>query len=62
MRATPRYDEFLRAYPEASECLPRVLRYIRRAIAKDGPHERPEGALEAFDKACEDLGVPFISP
>lgn len=57
-----RYEEFLKAYPKSEECLPRLLRDLRRAIAKDGPHERLAGALEAFDKACNLLGVPFIPP
>ncbi len=57
-----RYDSFVDAYPESTECLPRFLRDLRRAIAKDGPHERPPGALEAFDEACDLLGVPFIEP
>ena len=62
MPQNTRYKDFLRAYPEATECLPRFLRDLRRTIAKDGPHERPPGALEAFDAACETLGVPFIDP
>ena len=57
-----RYEQFLDAYPESSECLPRFLTDLRRAIAKDGPHERPSGALEAFDEACDLLGVPFLKP
>lgn len=57
-----RYEQFLDAYPEAAECLPRFLTDLRRAIAKDGPHERPAGALEAFDEACNLLGVPFLEP
>jgi hypothetical protein len=57
-----RYEGFLKAYPESEECVPRLLRDLRRMIAKDGPHERPAGALEAFDEACELLGVPFIEP
>ena len=57
-----RYQRMVDAYPESGECLPRLLTDLRRAIAKDGPHQRPPGALEAFDEACEALGVPFIEP
>lgn len=57
-----RYAEYVRAYPEAVECLPRFLRALRRAVAGDGPHDRVPGALEAFDAACDVLGVPFIAP
>jgi hypothetical protein len=57
-----RYEAFLEAYPESEDCLPRFLVALRRAIAKDGPDERPPGALEAFDAACEALGTPFIRP
>jgi len=56
------YQKMIDAYPEAKECLPRLLREVRRAIAKDGPHQRQPGVLEAFDAACDELGVPFISP
>ena len=35
---------------------------LRRNIAKDGPDERPEGALQAFDQSCDSLGVPFLKP
>lgn len=38
------------------------LTELRRTIAGDGPHCRPPGALEAFDKACNALGVPFLEP
>jgi len=58
----PRYDQFVEAYPEARECLPRFLRDLRRAIAKDGPCERAPGSLEVFDEACDALGVPFLEP
>lgn len=57
-----RYESFLAAYPKSEECVVRLLRDLRRAIAKDGPHERPPGALEAFDEACDELGIPFIDP
>lgn len=57
-----RYQSMVDAYPESEECLPRFLTDLRRAIAKDGPHQRPPGALEAFDEACDLLGVPFIKP
>lgn len=56
------YDSWLDAYPESKGCLPRFLTDLRRTIAKDGPHQRPPGALEAFDEACNELGVPFIEP
>lgn len=56
------YEELLKAYPETEEFIPRLLRELRRAIAKDGPAHRPAGALEAFDEACDLLGVPFIAP
>jgi hypothetical protein len=39
-----------------------LLRKLRRTIAKDGPHQRPAGSLEAFDEACDKLGIPFIEP
>lgn len=57
-----RYESFVDAYPESARCLTRFLTDLRRAIAKDGPHERPPGALEAFDEACDRLGVLFIEP
>ena len=57
-----RYQSMVDAYPESKDCLTRFLTDLRRAIAKDGPHERTPGALEAFDEACDLLGVPFIEP
>ena len=59
---TGRYDSYITAYPDSEDCLYRFLVQLRRAIAKDGPHQRPPGALEAFDEACNQLGVPFIEP
>jgi len=38
------------------------LTELQREIAGDGPHARPPGALEAFDAACDRLGVPFLEP
>lgn len=61
-RFKTRFDEFLDAYPKSEDCLPRFLTDLRRAIAKDGPHERTPGSLEAFDAACDALGVPFLKP
>lgn len=55
-------ERAIAAYPDSARCLTRFLTNLRRAIAKDGPHERPPGALEAFDEACDRLGVPFIEP
>lgn len=57
-----RYEQFLEAYPESKDCLVRFLTDLRRAIAGDGPHDRPPQALEHFDKCCDDLGVPFLNP
>lgn len=57
-----RYERAVEAHPESKDCLPRFLTALRRAIAKDGPHQRTPGALEAFDEACDLLGVPFIEP
>jgi hypothetical protein len=57
-----RYEEFLAAYPLSEDCVVRLLTDLRRAIAKDGPHQRPPGALKAFDEACDELGIPFIEP
>ena len=35
---------------------------LRRHIAGDGPHTRPEGSLEKFDQACDEMGIPFLEP
>lgn len=60
--AMSRYEKFIKAYPKSEDCLQRFLTDLRRAIAKDGPHERTPGALESFDEACNLLGVPFLEP
>lgn len=39
-----------------------LLTDLRRAVAGDGPNDRPAGSLEHFDSACESFGVPFIEP
>ena len=69
LRATPEspvpktdYEETIAAYPESDEALPRFLTRLRRALAGDGPHDREPGTLEAFDAACDALGVPFLEP
>lgn len=59
---TTSYEKYLDAYPDSNECLERFLICLRREIAGDGPHDRTPGALEAFDKACDALGVPFLKP
>ena len=62
MSEETRYQQFLKAYPRSEDCVERILRDLRRSIAGDGPHERSPGALEAFDAACDALGIPFICP
>jgi hypothetical protein len=56
------YEKWLAAYPASEEFAYRFLVQLRRTIAGDGPHDRPPGALEAFDAACDKLGVPFLKP
>lgn len=60
--AKSEYEVFIAAYPKSVDCVERFLTELRRRIAKDGPHERPPGALEAFDAACTEMGTPFIKP
>ena len=57
-----RYQQYLDAYPDSEGCLHRFLICLRREIAGDGPNDRPPGALEKFDEACDALGVPFLEP
>jgi hypothetical protein len=51
-------------YPDeiVRRCLQGLLIDLRRGIAGDGPSDRPPGALEHFDKICDQLGVPFLKP
>jgi hypothetical protein len=65
-----RFNEWMKQFQDARRYGPAgvrnttigLLTELRRTIAGDGPHCRPSGALEAFDKACKDLGVPFLEP
>jgi len=50
------------AREEVRSALVGLLTDLRRQLAGDSPNDRPPGALEHFDAACDSLGVPFIKP